>query len=359
MAKHLETLQALVVEHGLDAVVLRSKAMKSWAQVMTGTGCTLVVDAHGAAYLLVDGRYHAQAQETQRDLEVILLPSQDNASIYTGVAELARAKGWSQVGFEGAALSAFEYGTVTAAVPGAVLLGSEIAGMRAVKDAEELARLQHAVDLSEDAFNAVVSQLRRGMTDYEINALVAYECYKRGAERLSFDTIVGVGAYSAHPHCRPCGATLEDNSHVMIDFGMQLGGMQSDMTRVVFTGEPSSELVRMYTTVLEAQLAGIAAMRPGVMGEAVDAAARAVIDAAGYGETFNHGLGHGIGSDNETEGPLLRKGSTTILAPGMVASCEPGVYVAGVGGIRIEDAVLVTPEGGQPLNHVTKDLVVI
>ena len=358
MAQHIADIRGLLGERGLDAVLLRSKAMKRWMQTLTGSGCSVVIARNGA-WLIVDGRYIAEARSHERDLEIRPLPTQTGSALFTDLATLAREQGWHALGVEADATLASQYLMLRDCADDIVLLGDEIAELRARKTDEEISALQRAVEVTDEVFATVASQIHAGMSDFEISALLQYDSVRRGAERMSFDTIVAIGAHTAHPHGRPKGDVLHPCEHVMVDFGLEIGGFQSDMTRIVFCGKPDPEIMHIYEVARAAQETGIQAIREGAFSDEVDAAARAVIDEAGFGEQFPHGLGHGIGVDNETELPLLRQGCHTMLHEGMVMSCEPGIYVPGLGGVRIEDDVWLHGGRGVPLNHTTKDPIVI
>lgn len=238
-----------------------------------------------------------------------------------------------------------------------MLLDGELARMRIIKDEYEIAAVQHAVDVADDVYAKVLEHLHIGMTEYEISALVHYYSIAAGAEAMSFDTIVATGERSALPHGRPTMRTVNEGEPILIDFGVQINGYQSDMTRVCFIGQPSSQMAKVYDTVLAAQLAGIEAIREGVVARDVDAAARKVIADAGYGAYFTHGLGHGIGMGGDL--PLLNTSGDIVLRNGMIMSCEPGVYLPGVGGVRIEDDVLLRDGVAVPLNHTPKQLRIL
>ena len=353
---HIERVRAQLVQSECDAVLIKSKTMKKYLGTLTGSGCKALITRE-RGYLILDGRYATEAHEREHVLE--LVEHAQGESYLTHVKRLLEAEGARVLGVEADQMLVGEYRKIEALGFDLVLLDDEIPLMRIVKDADEIAALQRAIDLTDDIFEEVVSQLHVGMTEFEISALLHYHSYRRGAEAMSFDTIVGTGPRSALPHGRPTGRVVEPHDAVLMDFGIQYGGFQSDMTRVVFMGEPLPEMRRIYEVVLEAHLAGIEAIRAGAVAEDVDRAARDVIERAGYGENFSHGLGHGIGMGNDNEWPLLRPGSKTVLADGMIMSCEPGVYVPGLGGVRIEDDIVIEHGVGRPMNHAPKELRII
>lgn len=358
MARNIDKLRDLLDKRGLDAVLIRSKTMKGWMGTQTGSGCFVVID-HDGAFLVLDGRYVAEAREREHDLTIDLLPSQSREALYDRLERMARERDWRRLGLEGDETLAGDFLRISRFVEEPILLDDDMALLRAVKTDEEIDKIRHAVDVTDDIFASVVSQLRVGMTEFDISALLQYESIRRGAQRMAFDTICGIGERTAFPHGRPTSRELRLGDHVMMDFGIQLDNYQSDMTRVCFMGEPDERIMAMYQVVKTAQEAGIASIRAGANSEDVDAAARAVIGAAGYGECFDHGLGHGIGVDDSTELPLLRPGKHYVLREHMVMSCEPGIYVPGIGGVRIENDVAILGDVGVPLNKTTTDPIIL
>jgi Xaa-Pro aminopeptidase len=239
-----------------------------------------------------------------------------------------------------------------------VAVRDRVEALRVVKDPEEVAAVREAIDAAERAFLMLRNGLRLGETEADLaDALEGY-MRRSGAAAASFPTIVAVGPWSALPHARPrADARVGDADFLLIDWGAsgRLGGYKSDLTRVLVTGKVSPKFEKVYSTVLAAQERGIAAIRPGALARDVDAEARSVIEEAGFGRFFGHGLGHGLGLEIH-EDPRLRRGSDVALRPGMVVTVEPGIYLPDWGGVRIEDDVLVTPDGREVLTHVPKSL---
>lgn len=353
---HIERVRKQLAASGVDAMLIKSATMKKYLRTLAGSGCKVLVTRE-RAYLILDGRYAIEAREREHVLEII--EHEQGADYLAVVHDLLSRLGAETLGVESDQVSVGEYLHAGSLGLNLVLLDDEIPLIRIIKDSDEISAVERACNLTDEIFEDAVSELRIGMTECEISALLHYHALRRGAQRMSFDVIVGSGPRSALPHGRPTMRAVAEHDAVLMDFGIQYENYQSDMTRVVFMGEPDPEMRRIYDVVLEAHLAGIAAMRPGAVAEDVDAAARRVIEAAGYGECFTHGLGHGIGIGDGNEWPLLRPGSKTVLAEGMIMSCEPGVYVEGLGGVRIEDDVLIEHDGGRPLNATPKGLRVI
>ena len=226
---------------------------------------------------------------------------------------------------------------------------------RQIKDDHEIRIMEEAIRVAEGAFVAVRQQLKAGQSENEIAGLLGFEMRRRGALNSSFDSIVGTGANGSLPHYRPANVKLTANSPLLVDWGARYKGYCSDLTRCLFFGHVAPQMREIYQIVLNAQLSAIAAIKPGAHGKKVDKAARDVIDKAGYGEKFGHGTGHGLGRDIH-ESISLSKLSTTVLEPGMVITVEPGIYLPGIGGVRIEDDVLVTKTGHRVLSSLPKDL---
>lgn len=227
--------------------------------------------------------------------------------------------------------------------------------MRKLKDEGELAAMGRAIRVAEDGFRAMVETIRAGQTELEVAARLEYEMKRRGASGPAFNTICAEGPNAAMPHAVPGKRKIKKGSGILIDWGARVGGYNSDLTRVLFVGSIPPKMGEIYRVTLEAQQAAIAAIEPGRRMCDVDAVARKIIIDAGFGEQFTHGLGHGLGLEVH-EAPSLSWRSKEELAAGMVVTVEPGIYLPGVGGVRIEDDVLVTPRGRRVLTHLDKSL---
>jgi Xaa-Pro aminopeptidase len=230
-----------------------------------------------------------------------------------------------------------------------------VARCRAVKDEGEIQTIRRAIRIQEKAFDATLEQIGPGMSEREICARLEYEMKRLGSERPSFDPIVAAGPNASLPHAVPGADKTRRGRPLLVDWGAIVDGYASDLTRTISFASWPRELRKVYEIVLEAQQAGIDAVRPGAAARDVDKAARDIIDASGYGPRFGHSLGHGIGLAVH-ESPRLASTSDDVLAPGMVVTVEPGVYLPGVGGVRIEDDVLVTDRGRRVLSTLPKDI---
>ena len=359
MAKRIKRIQEFLNEKDIDALLIKSKTVKKWMNTMTGSGCQVLVTKENG-YLIVDGRYITDAKEKEHDLDIILHNPHLTGRNYLGTVEdILKKENCRNLGVEAYQILVKEYREIENLGVDVILLDQEIADLRIIKDDEEIEAMKKAIALTDEIYQEVIRHIHVGMSEYEISALVHYYSIKAGAQQMSFDTIVSSGERTDLPHGRPTGRIVKAHEPIMIDFGIQYNNYQSDMTRVCFIGEPEPKIKEIYDIVLKAQLAGLAAIQEGAVASEVDRAAREVIEKAGYGEYFNHGLGHGLGIGEDGEGPTLNSKSQTILKEHMMMSCEPGVYVPGVGGIRIEDDVVIIDGKGVPLNKTTKDYIIL
>ncbi|MGC8623888.1 MAG: M24 family metallopeptidase [Phycisphaerae bacterium] len=230
-----------------------------------------------------------------------------------------------------------------------------LVALRNIKDAHEIALIEQAITIAERGFETLKAHLETGQTENEIAGLLVYEMRRRGAANASFDPIVAVGPNGSLPHYRPGAVKLLNKSPLLVDWGALFSGYRADLTRMIFIGDPPRKIREIYQIVLAAQEAAIAAIRPGVSGRKIDKIARDIITQAGYGKMFGHSLGHGIGRDIH-EAISLSQQSDVILQAGMVVTVEPGIYLPGVGGVRIEDDILVTERGYRVLSTLPKTL---
>jgi len=359
MAKRLGKLQAFLREQKLDALLIKSKTMKKYMDTLTGSGCQILL-MRDRGFLIVDGRYLVEANEREHDLQIVQHMPHTGGNGYLGVVEeLLHKHSCKSMGVESSQLLVKEYWRMEALGVDIRLLDEEIHMLRICKDEEEQRLMQEAVDITDDIYQRVIHHLHIGMSEYEISALLQYYAISAGAAQMSFETIVGTGERSALPHGRPTGRKIRAHEPILMDFGIQYKNYQSDMTRVCFIGKPKPEIGDIYHIVLEAQLAGIRAMKQGAVACEVDNAARAVITRAGYGEYFTHGLGHGLGIGDGCEYPILNETGTVVLQNGMMMSCEPGIYLPGIGGIRIEDDVVIRDGIDVAMNKTSKELLIL
>ena len=236
------------------------------------------------------------------------------------------------------------------------MLGDALSSFRKIKSPEELDRMERAERIGDEAFSYILNELKPGVTELQIAAKLEYFMRSHGAEGTSFDTIVASGYHSAMPHAVPTEKPLENGDFVTMDFGCRYQGYCSDMTRTVVIGKADPRQKEIYQIVLEAQQAALEGLRPGMTGTEGDRLARDVIEKAGYGEYFGHGLGHSVGLEIH-EKPALSTRDETVLLPGMIETVEPGIYIPGFGGVRIEDMVVLTETGIRNLTTSPKELI--
>jgi Xaa-Pro aminopeptidase len=263
-----------------------------------------------------------------------------------------------RIGFEEANLPYAGYRVLAEAGVDAVPSGGQVESLRAVKDDGEIEIMRRAGALSDEIFAALSRERFSGRTERELVWWIERSFREAGAEAVSFATVVAAGETGTSPHAEPGDRAVAKGVLVTVDAGCIVDGYCSDCTRTFAVGEISERLREIYALCLEAQLAGLAAVGPGVHGRDADAAARAVIDEQGLGDAFGHGLGHGVGIQIH-EAPTLRPESTDVLEPGNVVSVEPGIYLPGEGGVRIEDLVLVTESGRERLTQFAKELITV
>jgi Xaa-Pro aminopeptidase len=312
------------------------------------TNAALFVE-DGGVRLFADFRY-AEAGRKVPGVEFV----ETKRNLLAELAELLSGR----VAFEASALAYAGYETLAGGGLDLVPTRGLVEGLRAVKDEEELASIRGAAAIGDAAFARLAEERFVGRTERELAWRMEELLHEEGAHGLSFPVVVAAGPTGAAPHAKPGDRTIAAGETVVVDSGAVFDGYCSDCTRTFATGELPEEVGRAYRVCLEAQLAGLRAVRAGVSGVDADAAARNVIEEAGFGDAFGHGLGHGIGLVVH-EGPVLRRESTDVLEPGNVVSVEPGIYLSGLGGIRIEDLVIVSDDGAEVLTPFTKELVTV
>ena len=352
---HIAKITAQLPEHGLDAMLVTSAPGERYAVGFEGEGWVLV-SRDGARYS-TDGRYIEAARQQVTGAEIVL--TERGQSHLALAREEIRRRGLKRVGFESGRVSADELGRWKDSLPCELVAAQGLLdGLRAAKDEEELARMRQAQRITDEAFREILNFIRPGLTEQEVAARLVYELLRRGGRRVSFDPIVAAGANGSMPHAVPGETVIQPGMFVTMDFGCVYEGYCSDMTRTVAVGQPTDEMERVYHTVLEAQRAGIAAARAGVTGSEVDRAARQAIQQAGYGSFFSHSFGHSLGLEIH-EYPNASPSEQTVFPAGAVISAEPGIYLPGHFGVRIED-VLVLREGGcEDITQAPKNLIVL
>ena len=345
-----------MAENGLDAALLTSGVSIRYYTGFTSDECAVLL-TQGGCWLITDFRYTIQAN-AQAAGNATVIEANQAANQKQALLDCLKRERVETCGYEQEALSVARYEEYADFPVRWKAFGNEIALPRLIKSAEEVASLQKAQAIADEAFTRLLPKLHIGMTELEAKAELNYICDRLGSEGPSFDPIVGSGENGAMCHAIPGGRRIADGDFVVFDFGCVFEGYHSDMTRTVGFGNVSDELRRIYDVTLEAQLKALSAVRAGVSGKAVDAVARDYIASKGYGECFGHGLGHGFGLEIH-EPPRAAVTSESVLAPGMTLTIEPGIYLPGKGGVRIEDCVVVTEDGCLNLVSTAKDLLIL
>ena len=360
---HYDKIVSLLEEQELDALLLTGEANRFYASgfFTPGADATALVTRKSAVFL-TDARYTEAAARRLDGAE--LRETKPGKGLTDHLRELLFLKNIRRLGFEDAAMTVQFFRRLEKALaedPTArelVPASEALLKLRQAKDPEELRAMETAQGIAERALEDILKELRPGVTEKEIATRIQYRMLHYGASDMSFDPIVVSGVNGSLPHGVPSEKEIQAGEFVTMDFGCVYGGYCSDMTRTVAVGSVTAEMERVYETVLAAQKAGIAAAKAGVSGKAVDAAARAVIAKAGYGEYFTHSFGHGVGVEIH-EAPNASSGSEAPLPAGAVISAEPGIYIPGKLGVRIEDVVVITPEGCRNLTRAPKELTVL
>jgi Xaa-Pro aminopeptidase len=340
----------------LDCLVVTRAANWYYLTGFTGESGALVIGEAGAT-LLTDGRFTIQAQEETRGVKI----EKQQGPLYKSLGEYLKRAEAGATGYDPGALTVADWKVLRKAAGvkwRGVEVGGIVEGLRMRKDAGELAVMRRAAVLVGEVFESVLKLIKPGVRENEISAEIEYQMRKGGASGPSFETIVASGPRAARPHARPTGKRLRKNELVVLDLGVILGHYCSDMTRTVHLGRASQRVRGWYRAVQEAQEAGVAAVKAGVTCGDVDAAVWAVLKKHGLESWFVHSTGHGLGLEVHEE-PRVAREQATRLAPGNVITIEPGVYVEGVGGIRIEDDVAVRAGGRELLTRVKRDLIEI
>ena len=352
--KRLSKLKSRLKSDRYPAMLISDPVNVTYLTGFTGDSTFLLVTA-SSELLISDTRYTTQIAEECPGLDTLI---RDSSGTTLGMVGKAVQKSkLSQLAYEADAITKANFDTLKASLPGCELIATTgwCAEQRAIKDKTELAAIRKSIEVNQRAFEVIRAQLRGDQTELEIAHNLEHQIRAFGGTRCAFDPIVGVGARAALPHGTPTEARIGDAPFVLIDWGSQVDNYASDITRVLITGKISKRFETIYETVLKAQKAAIAKIKPGVSLQVVDKAAREIIDDAGFGKYFGHGLGHSFGLQIH-EMPYLSPIHEGTLETGMVVTIEPGIYVPGSIGVRIEDDILVTKTGHEVLSSLPKEL---
>jgi len=357
--------QQKIAETGADAALITAPANVRYLSGLVSSNAAILLPADGPAVLATDSRYAEAAERDCPDLEIAT-----EREIEPALAELAVRRGYPTLAIEAQDMTVERHMALAdmAASPHLIPLGHVVEGLRMIKDEGEIALLTRACAITSQAFAEVLGQIVPGRTERDFAVLLERAMIDLGAEGLAFDTIVASGPNGAIPHHSPGNRAFEYGDLITIDCGARYAGYHADMTRTVALGQPDGWQREIYELVATGQLAGVAAAVPGADIGDVDAAARDIIDAAGHGDHFGHGLGHGVGLEVH-EAPLMGRGRTGRLVDRVPVTVEPGVYLPGKGGVRIEDTLVVRAAAGRAgtgaaepaeiLTTTTKELLVL
>lgn len=354
MLKRIQNLRNEMKKDALDSFLVTSQGNLRYLTNFTGTaGMALITSEE--AFFITDFRYMEQAAEQVQGLKIVEHEGNIVETIMAIIAEQqlhSMAFEDSQITF--AEYSIFEESFDLELVPASGLIEK----LREVKDQEELAVIQQACKIADAAYEHILKIIQPGMTEIEIANQLDFYMRSLGASGISFDTIVASGVRSALPHGVASQKTIAQGDLITLDFGCIYQGYVSDITRTFAIGDPGEELKKIYQIVLSAQKEVLQQAQAGVTGAQLDGIAREIITVAGYGEAFGHATGHGIGLEIH-EGPMLSRLNDKPLVAGNIVTNEPGIYLAGLGGVRIEDDLLILSEGNQVLTHTDKELIIL
>ena len=354
---NIARIQAKLIENDLDALLIFDEKNQRFAAGFPFTDGAVIV-GRKKAWLLTDSRYIEAAEKTAGDCACVQMFDRQHPLMSLIKAALAEAKA-ERLGAEEETLSHARWANLERLL-GVKLQGAQaiLRTLRASKTDEEIRSMIHAQRISEKALEEVLQIIKPGMTEREVMAELVYHMLKNGSEGNSFDPIVVTGKKTSMPHGVPGDEVIQPGDFITMDFGSLKDGYCSDMTRTVAVGYATEEMRNVYDIVLKAQLAGIAAARAGIPGKEIDAAARKVITEAGYGPYFGHGFGHSLGLDIH-EPPIAGPTGEALMAEGDLCSAEPGIYLPGKFGVRIEDVMILRADGAEVITKAPKSELIV
>lgn len=354
MMLRVEKLRKKMQEENLDSFLITSPYNLRYLTNFTGTTGLAVITLE-KAFFITDFRYTEQAAAQAQGFEII----KNVGPIFEEVADLVQKEGLRELGFEETTVSFLEYSVLEEIIDAQLIpISGMIEELREIKDEEEIAIIEKACSIADLAYDHILKMIQPGMTEIEVANQLDFYMRSLGASGVSFETIVASGLRSAMPHGVASKKIIEQGDLITIDFGCYYEGYVSDMTRTFAIGDPGEQLKEIYQIVLETQLAVLEVAKPGVTGKQLDAVARDYITKHGYGEAFGHSTGHGIGLEIH-EGPNVSVRAEKQFVPGNIITDEPGIYLPGIGGVRIEDDLLITSDGNRVLTHSPKELIIL
>ena len=354
--KRIETMLNLAGVGSGEAVLIHKPSNMFYLSGYTGEG--LLAVGNGFQAIVTDFRYTEQAERQAPGFQVLMI--EKGVSHAALAAKLLAEHGVARVRYEDDQVTVRDFEKLKKDIPGVEFAPLDGAPEKArrIKDDKELRLIEEACDISCRALDAILGKIKPGMTEKQLQLLLDYTMLEMGGDGLAFNTIVASGVNGSLPHAIPSDKKLEMGEMITLDFGAKKGGYCADMTRTIALGQPSAEMKKIYDTVLLAQETCESMLAPGKCCRDIDGEARSIIDAAGYAGRFGHGLGHSVGIDIH-EDPRLSPACGDLLEPGVTITVEPGIYVPGLGGVRIENTCVVTENGGRTLVHAQKALLIL
>jgi len=351
MNNRLKRLEIMLEQHQLSAMLVTKPENRLYLSGFTGSAGVLII-SQGQLVLFTDSRYIEQATQQASDFKVI----NHGPNLWKAVAGWLKGQRIERLGFENDFFTVELYDKLQQSVENVTLCPVKLDTLRVIKDTAELVLLEKAAQIADQAFQQIIPIIKPGVTEREIAVQLEYRMRQLGSIKPAFDTILASGPRGSLPHGLASERKIAFGDFVTLDFGAVYEGYHSDMTRTICVGKASDKQKEIYRIVLAAQLAGIDAVKSGQACDKIDAAARQIITDAGYGAYFGHGLGHSVGLAIHEE-PRFSPNCLATLAENMVISVEPGIYLPGFGGVRIEDVVVVTGSGCRVLTTSSKELI--
>ncbi|MFJ8236996.1 M24 family metallopeptidase [Ureibacillus sp. NPDC094379] len=350
----LEKLRKEMITLNIDGLLITNEFNRRYMTGFTGTAGVAIVSKDDAVFI-TDFRYTEQAKKQVKDFRII----QHEGVLAKEVAKQTEQLGIKTIGFEKDTMTYGMFETYKNLLKADLIpVSGVIEKIRLIKTEQEINIIKVACEIADHAFTHILGFIKPGLTELEVSNELEFFMRKQGATASSFDTIVASGVRSALPHGVATDKVIEKGDLVTLDFGALYNGYVSDITRTIAVGEPTDQLKEMYDIVLQSQLLAVEQVGPGMTGIQADSIARDYLTSKGYGEAFGHSTGHGIGLEVH-EGPALSFRSDTVLQPNMVVTIEPGIYLPGIGGVRIEDDIVITETGNEKLTHSKKELIIL
>ncbi|WP_042353768.1 M24 family metallopeptidase [Bacillus rubiinfantis] len=350
----IERLRSKFDQLGIYGMLITNNSNRRYLTGFTGSA-GIVILTYSKAILIVDFRYVEQAQSQVRDFEI--LEVKDSQLLVNEILTVSKDLSLASLGFEQHHVNFHFYNQLKENVGAELVpLSGIVEELRMVKDKDEISKMRTAAEIADDAFLSILNYIHPGVTELEVANELELQMRKRGASSSAFDMIIASGVRSALPHGAPTSKVIETGDMVTLDFGAYYQGYRSDMTRTIAVGQPDEKLCGIYTIVHEALERQVTGIKPGISGRDADALSRDFITQMGFGEKYGHGSGHGVGLDIH-ESPFMSTRCNDVITEGMVLTVEPGIYIPKLGGVRIEDEILVRENSNEILTKSPKEFI--